>query len=124
MATQFVPLLVPGEEEQLHYDRLLNVEDRPFNRLKGKLFSNDTLRRFPGQLPTPPPDAGTGAAGGDVQDQDAISKADAARAQWRDELLLDFEVFEATLIRIQLLRDSNERAVSYTHLTLPTKRIV
>ena len=109
MATQFIPLLPPHEEERLHFDRLLIVEERPFTKLKTKLLSNANLRRFPGQLPTPPADAVDEGRGTSEADQNAITEADAKRAQWRDELLLDFEAFEASLIRIQLLKDSNER---------------
>jgi len=110
MASQYVPLLPQAEEEALHFERLLGVEERPFQRLKNRLLSGDTMiRKFPGHLPTPPPDA-TGDAESSIPSyEERVAKSDSERVQWRDDLLLDFESFESFLIRIQMLKDANDR---------------
>jgi len=110
MASQYVSLLTPAEEEALHLERLLGVEERPFQRLKTRLLSADSMiKRFPGQLPTPPPDATEGEEIPTPSNGEILAKADAERARWRDDLLLDFESFESLLIRIQMLKDANDR---------------
>ncbi|GAB7341174.1 hypothetical protein MBLNU457_7469t1 [Dothideomycetes sp. NU457] len=110
MASQYIPLLTPAEEDALHVERLLGVEERPFQRLKGRLLSTESmLRRFPGQLPTPPPDATEDEEAAEPSNEEALAKADAERTRSRDDLLLDFEAFESFLIRIQMLKDANDR---------------
>jgi len=110
MASQYTPLLPPAEEEALHLERLLGVEERPFQRVKTRLLTGDTMiRKFPGHLPTPPPDATDDGESPLPSEEERIAKSDAERAQWRDDLLLDFEAFESFLIRIQMLKDANDR---------------
>lgn len=85
------------------------MEERPFARVSKRLLSRDALvRSFPTQLPTPPPDetsvgeAATAAeAGRQKQEQD--------RRQWRQDVLLDFANLESTFIRIDFLKNSNEK---------------
>ena len=87
----------------MHTARLLNVEERPFARVTKRLLGKDSLLRSPAQLPTPPPDD-SGA------DQDAErQKQEQERRQWREDVMVDFALLESTFIRIQFLKDSNEK---------------
>jgi len=82
------------------------VEERPFLRIKNRLLGKDAvIRQFPKQLPSPPPDATNDEENGST----STDNTDTKRAQWRDDLLMDFEAFDGLLIRLQLLKDSNER---------------
>ncbi|KAF2457626.1 Tho complex subunit 7-domain-containing protein [Lineolata rhizophorae] len=102
-------LLDVHEEEALVKARLLAIEEKSFKRITQRLLSPDSLvYKPPTQLPTPPPD-GTAV-------DEAIAATAAARGQqakqralWRQELALDFAALEASMVRIQLLRDSNAR---------------
>ncbi|KAF2157260.1 hypothetical protein K461DRAFT_219309 [Myriangium duriaei CBS 260.36] len=103
------PLLDPAEEDALHLTRLLSVDERPFQRITKRLLAKDALiSKFPAQLPTPPPDAtedGDDAPGSAArQDQD-----EQTRQRYQDDVLLDFAQLESTLIRIQFLKDANDR---------------
>lgn len=111
MSNQFFPLLGQADEDALHYARLLSVEERPFQRITRRLLAKDAMtRRFPVQLPTPPPDATDDDIRSDDPDQKVQIETQAKdRAQWKDDLLLDFQALESTLMRIQLLKDCNER---------------
>ncbi|CAC9884637.1 hypothetical protein D6D17_01469 [Aureobasidium pullulans] len=96
-------LLEQADEDALHTARLLNVEERPFARVTKRLLGKDSLLRSPAQLPTPPPDD-SGA------DQDAErQKQEQERRQWREDVMVDFALLESAFIRIQFLKDSNEK---------------
>ena len=83
---------------------MLNVEERPFARVSKRLLSKDSLlRSFATQLPTPPPEEP--AADREAEQQ----KQEEERRQWREDVMLDFAALESTFIRIQFLKDSNEK---------------
>lgn len=66
------------------------------------------MRSFPAQLPTPPPDSTAvdeAAAALDATRQ----KQEQDRRQWRDDVLLDFANLESTFVRIQFLKNSNDK---------------
>jgi hypothetical protein len=90
--------------DALHTVRLLNVEERPFARVSKRLLAKDSLiRSLPHQLPTPPPDSS-------AADQDAEGQQkEQERRQWREDVMLDFAALESTFVRIQFLKDSNEK---------------
>lgn len=103
------PLLDPAEEEALHLNRLLTVDERPFQRITKRLLVKDALiSKFPTQLPTPPPDA---TQDSDIELTAPQPSADdqEARQRYYDDVLFDFAQLESTLIRIQFLKDANER---------------
>ncbi|TKX21649.1 putative Tho complex subunit 7 [Elsinoe australis] len=106
-------LLDPAEEDALHLNRLLTVDERPFQRISKRLLAKDALiRKFPVQLPTPPPDA-TQESDNAEATQGTIEHATAGdaedRLKYHDDILLDLAGLEATLIRIQFLKNANER---------------
>ncbi|KAG9657143.1 hypothetical protein KCU98_g4801, partial [Aureobasidium melanogenum] len=96
-------LLEQSEEDALHTARLLNVEERPFARVSKRLLGKDSLLRLPAQLPTPPPDES------DADQEADRQKKEQERRQWREDVMLDFALLESTFIRIQFLKDSNEK---------------
>ncbi|KAF1809431.1 hypothetical protein P152DRAFT_423085, partial [Eremomyces bilateralis CBS 781.70] len=102
-------LLDQAEEDALHKDRLLPIEQRPFQRITKRLLAADSpIRSHPKQLPTPPPDSTVideAAAAAEALKQQESEE----RRQWRDEMHLDFEALEDNMVRMQLLRTSNSR---------------
>ncbi|KAF4547477.1 THO complex subunit mft1-like protein [Elsinoe fawcettii] len=106
-------LLDPAEEDALHLNRLLTVDERPFQRISKRLLAKDALiRKFPVQQPTPPPDATeeSEAVSEDAEGQSQSQRLeDLERQKYHDDILLDFLGLESTLIRIQLLKNANER---------------
>ena len=54
---------------------------------------------------TPPPEA----EGGENEEQPSRPKSSDDRAQWREDVLLDFAAFESSICRIQLLLDANDK---------------
>ncbi|PNS20740.1 THO complex subunit mft1 [Sphaceloma murrayae] len=106
-------LLDPSEEDALHLNRLLTVDERPFQRISKRLLAKDALiQKFPTQLPTPPPDATqeTEAAESYRPDRDSTqAREEGERQKYHDDILFDFAGLEATLIRIQFLKNANER---------------
>lgn len=94
--------------DTLHKERLLKVEVRPFDRVARKILARDSHLYIPRTaLPTPPPDS-------NAIDEDAaahsalLAKQLEDRRQWREEMLLDFAALEDSMVRIQLLRRSND----------------
>lgn len=74
-----------------------------------RLLSRDALvRSFPAQLLTPPPE-------GSAVDEAAAAveaerhKQDLERRQWREDVMLDFANLESTFIRIEFLKNSNDK---------------
>ncbi|KAL1637354.1 hypothetical protein SLS58_009300 [Diplodia intermedia] len=105
MSSQDYGLLDQTDEDQIHKSRLLRIEERPFQRITKRLLTPDSpLYAPPAALPTPPPDA-TSAD----EDHDAARASQAAeRDAWRTDMLLDFAALADSVVRIQLLRNSNE----------------
>ena len=93
--------------DALHYERLMGVEEKHFKRITKRLLDSHSLVSPAASLPTPPPDAST--------EDDSAAQISQAKAvedsikQWREDMLLDFASFEASMIRLQLLQQSNER---------------
>ncbi|KAK7532895.1 Tho complex subunit 7-domain-containing protein [Phyllosticta citribraziliensis] len=98
-------LLDQAEEDSIHKSRLLPIEQRPFQRITKRLLAADSpIYNPPTSLPTPPPDAAT--------DEDELEAARAKQAAdreaWRNDMFLDFVALSDSIVRIQLLRNSNE----------------
>ncbi|MCJ1359647.1 MAG: hypothetical protein MMC33_009649 [Icmadophila ericetorum] len=102
-------LLDQAEEDALHKSRLLNVEEKPFKRITKRLLTpNSLLFTLPKLPPTPPPDANAAneeAAAKEIETQRQLEE----RRQFRDDVLLDFAAFESSIVRIQLLFNSNAK---------------
>ncbi|KAK5168628.1 uncharacterized protein LTR77_005937 [Saxophila tyrrhenica] len=96
-----------AQEDALHATRLLQVEERPFQRVTRNLLSKDSLLKWtpPRQLPSPPPDAHENAP----TSEDTAAEDARKRAQFRLEVLLDFAALESSILRIQLIQSSNAR---------------
>ena len=103
-------LLKPDEEDALHKSRLLPIEQRPFQRLTKRLLSPDSLllkRPTLNQLPSPPAEAATDDS--EQSNKEPQTSAEELYSQFREDMLLDFVLFDSTMVRIQLLRNSNEK---------------
>lgn len=88
--------------DALHATRLLQVEERPFQRVTRNLLSKDShLKQPPRQLPSPPPEGGEAPA--------TEAPDDAQKQKYREEILLDFAALESSITRIQLIQSSNQR---------------
>ncbi|KAF2802082.1 uncharacterized protein BDZ99DRAFT_209041 [Mytilinidion resinicola] len=101
--------LPQAEEDSIHnVARLLSVEARPFQRLTSRLLKPDSLINSPPTLlPTPPPDASAAdeaAAAVEVERE----KQAARRKLWEEEMLFDFSAFESSIVRMQLIHNSNQ----------------
>ncbi|KAK8183173.1 Tho complex subunit 7-domain-containing protein [Phyllosticta capitalensis] len=106
MSLRDYSLLDQAEEDSIHKSRLLPIEQRPFQRITKRLLTaNSPIYNPPTSLPTPPPDAAT-------TDEDELEAARAKQAAdreaWRNDMLLDFVALSDSIVRIQLLRNSNE----------------
>lgn len=109
MATPAFPLLDQADEDALHFTRMLTIEERPFLRVSKRLTgAHSMIRSFPKQLPTPPPD-GEHFEEKQAEAEATLQRQEQERRQWRDDVLLDFKALESVLVRIQFLKDSNER---------------
>ncbi|KAI1761862.1 Tho complex subunit 7-domain-containing protein [Hypoxylon sp. FL1150] len=102
MASSRFGLLDEREENELHKTRLLNVEEKPFKRLTKRLVAPGAFTN-PGKLPTPPPDSdgqeATGGSSTTAVDTNAL----------KEDIILDFEAFDAQILRLQFLGTANER---------------
>ncbi|TID22183.1 hypothetical protein E2P81_ATG11290 [Venturia nashicola] len=106
MATDFGYLDIP-EEYKLHESRLLPIENKPFQRVSKHLLQPASqLYKRSSSLPSPPPDASETSA---AELAAAQADEDRQRSQWREEMMLDFAALESTMVRIQLLQNSNEQ---------------
>lgn len=96
---------LPSLIDALHATRLLQVEERPFQRVTRNLLGKDSLLKWtPRQLPSPPPeDRDTEAPTHDPGDESA------KRQKFREDILLDFAALESSIVRIQLIQASNAR---------------
>ncbi|KAI8957885.1 Tho complex subunit 7-domain-containing protein [Daldinia sp. FL1419] len=99
MATNHFGLLDEREENELHKTRLLNVEEKPFKRLTKRLVAPGAFTS-PGKIPTPPPD-------GINNDGEANSSATVDISALKEDIVLDFEAFDAQILRLQLLGTAN-----------------
>lgn len=122
------------EEFELHKQRLLNVEEKPFKRITKRLLGPDSLaisRRGSQpalQTPPTPPAEGSGARADDDDDGDDDAAADtsshdttaAARAEqvkqqrraaqlFKEDVSLDFAAFDSAIMRLQSLATANVR---------------
>ncbi|CAG8949464.1 hypothetical protein HYFRA_00007694, partial [Hymenoscyphus fraxineus] len=95
-----------SKEDELHRTRLLNVQEKPFKRITGRLLGPHSLLATPIKLPTPPPD--TADEGTALQDSELQKQLD-NRRQLREDVILDFAAFDDSMARIQFLYNSNER---------------
>ena len=87
------------------------MEERAFKRIGKRLLAPDCLIINPSShLPTPPPDARAGEDDNNADDIKARQKdLTEQRQQWREDMMLDFAAFEASIARIQFLCTSNEQ---------------
>ncbi|KAI9824891.1 MAG: hypothetical protein M1832_001496 [Thelocarpon impressellum] len=104
------PLLDQGEEDDLHRQRLLQVEDKPFRRIKSRLLTPKTVLLASSTVlpPTPPPDASAAdeaAAAHERAQQERLVE----RRAFREDVILDFAAFESSIARVQFLLSSNEK---------------
>ncbi|KAI1372708.1 Tho complex subunit 7-domain-containing protein [Hypoxylon crocopeplum] len=102
MATSHFGLLDEREENELHKSRLLNVEEKPFKRLTKRLVATGAFTS-PGKLPTPPPD--------NSNDQEAATSSFPGIDvnALKEDIILDFEAFDAQILRLQLLSTANAK---------------
>lgn len=100
--------MLTTSQDALHFTRLLAVESRPFDRVRELLLGNKSLLTYtpPTQLPSPPPD---GADPDGSAPQLDPSEDARKREIFREDVLLDFKALESSLLRIQLILDSNAR---------------
>jgi hypothetical protein len=86
----------------------LSVEEKPFKRITKRLLTANPLLNPRLQLPPTPPPEGAAADEAAVEEAEKRKTLD-ERQQFREEVLLDFAAFESSIIRIQLLLNSNEK---------------
>ncbi|KIV95580.1 hypothetical protein, variant [Exophiala mesophila] len=103
--TTFV-VLDQAEEDKLHAERLLGIEERPFKRITKRLLArNNPINVFL--------DRTSEADGEQVEavedDASAHEKFLKDVQRFREEIILDFSAFESSIARIQYLRAANER---------------
>lgn len=96
-------------EDALHKSRLLAIEEKPFKRITKRLLSPESLILSPPTaLPTPPPDASSVDEAAASQETLRQKQAEERRL-WREEMMLDFAAMEGSMVRIQLLQNSNAK---------------
>ncbi|KAK3718011.1 hypothetical protein LTR37_005437 [Vermiconidia calcicola] len=98
-----------SQEDALHATRLLQVEERPFQRVTRNLLGKDSLLKWtpPKQLPSPPPEGDQ--AEENATDDRAEDDMRSRRQKFREEVLLDFAALESSILRIQLIQSSHAR---------------
>ncbi|KAI0144271.1 Tho complex subunit 7-domain-containing protein [Xylariaceae sp. FL1272] len=97
MATQQFGLLDEREEAELHKQRLLAVEERPFKRLTKRLVAPGVFTNPNKKLPTPPPDTDAEASTTPTPDVTAL----------KEDITLDFAAFDSAIARLQFLATAN-----------------
>lgn len=104
-------LLDGDEENELHKQRLLNVEEKPFKRITKRLRGVHTLVVSRArQAPTPPPESNGAPADQDGNSPDATGdRAPEDFAQLKEDITLDFAAFDSSITRLQFLLTANER---------------
>ncbi|KAK8138490.1 hypothetical protein PG984_001870 [Apiospora sp. TS-2023a] len=108
MATSRYDLLDQHDEDELHKNRQLPVEIRPFQRISKHV----ALAKLPAtKLPTPPPE-------GAPESQDGASAASTSgymgqvhgnAEAMKEDIQLDFAAFDSTITRLQFLATANEK---------------
>lgn len=93
------------QEDELHKLRLLNVEEKPFKRITKRLLSPTSLINLPSSLPTSLPDTTTSTT--TDADTSSLQYALDRHRQFREDVLLDFALFDNSIERIQFLHTSN-----------------
>jgi hypothetical protein len=95
--------------DAFHKSRLLTIEEKPFKRITKRLLASDSLiNRNAVQLPTPPPDASAQDEVAAAIEENSLRQSE-ARRQWREDMQLDFAALEDSMVRIQLLSNSNAK---------------
>lgn len=104
-------LLDGDEENELHKQRLLNVEEKPFKRITKRLRGLHTLVVSRArQAPTPPPESNGAPVDQDGNSPDATGdRTSADFAQLKEDISLDFAAFDSSITRLQFLLTANER---------------
>lgn len=94
-------VLDQAEEDKLHATRLLGIEERPYKRVSKRLLASNTpINSF---LALPPPS--------DEEQQNVPDNEQFLQSltRFREDIILDFAAFEASIARIQFLRAANTR---------------
>lgn len=108
--------------DALHKNRLLPIEQRPFLRLTKMVLAENSPARFDysgGVLATPPPEsAKTTSANTPATARSLVPTTESAlektssinqRRQWHSDMKAELEGFRSSIVRIQLLLNSNDR---------------
>ncbi|ETS87296.1 hypothetical protein PFICI_01124 [Pestalotiopsis fici W106-1] len=107
MASNQYALLDDAEENELHHQRLLPLETRPFLRLTKRLLAPGSLTNpniF--KLPTPPPDNAAEEKAEDAAPPKP-EKLAADLRELREDVLFDFQAFDVVIDRLQFLATQN-----------------
>ncbi|KAI1208965.1 Tho complex subunit 7-domain-containing protein [Annulohypoxylon truncatum] len=104
MASQNFGLLEEREENELHKTRLLNVEEKSFKRLIRRLVHPSAFTS-PAKLLTPPPESTTTANNNGEAGEAAPATIDITAL--KEDIILDFEAFNAQILRLQFLGTAN-----------------
>ena len=95
--------------DALHKARLLNVEEKPFKRIVKRLLGpNSLLTTIPTLPPTPPPDASAADEEAAATERERKQIWD-ERKQFREDVLLDFAAFESSIVRMQIIHNTNAK---------------
>lgn len=81
--------------------RLLNFEEKLFKRLAKRLLASDSAINAPADT--------VDAPSATIQEEDLAGQTNKQRAQWKEDMVLDFAAYESNIIRVQFLFNSNER---------------
>ncbi|KAI9886239.1 MAG: Arginine N-methyltransferase 2 [Watsoniomyces obsoletus] len=97
-------LLSQGDEDTLHKERLLSVEEKPFKRVTKRLLALTSVVGAPvAQLPP----ASTTASNGNAE-EDGRQQREHEWERFREDVTLDFAAFNSSIARMQSLLTSNE----------------
>ncbi|KAK5663463.1 hypothetical protein OQA88_3892 [Cercophora sp. LCS_1] len=104
-------LLDGDEENELHKQRLLNIEEKPFKRITKRLRGLHTLVLSRAhQAPTPPSESNGATADQDESSPDGSGDQSSADfAQLKEDITLDFAAFDSSITRLQFLLTANDR---------------
>lgn len=104
------------EEEELHKQRLLNFEEKPFKRITKRLSKLHSLASSHArQVATPPPENpaingnGISIDDGHSPAPSTVEQSTAELAHLKEEITLDFAAFTSNIERLQLLLTANEK---------------
>ena len=86
------------------------MEERAFKRISKRLLARDCPILKPAtSLPSPPPDTPEDIHDTNTEYEARRKALTKERYQWREDVMLDFAAFEASIARIQFLCNSNEQ---------------